>query len=195
MTSSTLARPARAWVTSRDGAATQLGRHVRDAGARAGQAAAATVATRPTRSVPRRARERIVRAHHVLARAAGTALTAAAVTAALSSTEITEGTVTTALLAEQSIRGVAAATVLATAWAFQDRRVMGLHRTIRCWMAAAAGVGVAHATWLCLASAATATSLQSRTATSVAALVLDTLLVAVPALLGCRAAAAPARTT
>jgi len=191
MTSSTLDRPTGLWVGSPDGAAAQLGRHARDARAVARQRReeqATTVPPRPTRSVPRRARERVVQPHHVLARVLGVSLTAAAVTAALASTELAQGTAGAALLAQLSIRGVAAATVLAAAWAFQDRRSMGARRTTRCWLAVSAGVGVAHATWLAMAAGTVSTDPQALTTTVAAALLADTVLVAVPALLGCRAA-------
>lgn len=190
MTSSTLDRPTGLRVGSPAGAAAQLGRHARDARAAARQRREERTATapRPTRSVPRRARERVVHPHHVLARVIGVGLTAAAVTAALASTEIAQGTAGAALLAELSIRGVAAATVLAAAWAFQDRRSMGARRTARCWLAASAGVGVAHATWLAMAAGTVSTDPRALTATVTATLLADTVLVAVPALLGCRAA-------
>ena len=196
MTSSTLDRPTGLRVGSPAGAAAQLGRHARDARAAARQRREerkVTAPPRPTRSVPRRARERVVHPHQVLGRVVGLALTAAAVTAALASTEIAQGTAGVALLAQLSIRGVAAATVLAAAWAFQDRRSMGARRTTRCWLAVSAGVGVAHATWLAMAAGTVSTDPRALATTVTAALLADTVLVAVPALLGCRAAGTQAR--
>jgi putative flippase GtrA len=126
----------------------------------------------------------------VLARVAGMAVAAVVVTAALGFEAIAAGTADVALLATLSVQGMAASAVLSAAWAFQDRRAMGRRLAVRCWTGVAVCLGLANACWLALAvPGPLADTLQARLTTAGATLALDTLLVAVPALLGARAAA------
>lgn len=190
MTSTTLDRPAR------PAALAPLGRHRRDARAVAAELRAESVDQRIERpGAGRHAAHARVGGRRVLARLAGMAVATVTVSAALGFEAITAGTADVPLLAVLSVQGMAASAVLSAAWAFQDRRALGRRLAVRCWTAVAACLGLVHAGWLALAvPGPVLDTLATRATTAGATLALDTLLVAVPALLGARAGAQDAGT-
>ena len=125
----------------------------------------------------------------VLGRVLGMIVTAAAVTTGLVSEAMAAGTLTLSQVAGSSVGGVATSAVLSSVWAYQDRRRTGAGSAVRTWTGVAFGVGLAHGTWLALVAPGPASELGAGLGTVALTVGLDTLLVAVPALLGVRAAA------
>ena len=186
MSSTILDRP------RRHPAPVQLGRHRRELQAEAAPRLHVVEPAAEARSRARHAARVSVGVAPVLGRVLGVVVAAAAVTAALASRAVPGGTAGPDLVAQLSVGGVGASTLIAMAWAFQDRRAFGTQRAARTWTAVAGGVGLAHATYLVLAVPGDlAGTLATRGWTGGATIVMDALIIAVPALLGIRAGAAP----
>ncbi len=144
----------------------------------------------PGRLAGRHAARGRVGAHRVAGRVLGMVLASVAVTYGLASQSLSAGTSSLEEVAGFSIPGVATSAVISTAWAYQDRRALGAWRTVRCWVAVAVGVGLAHGLWLAvLVPGPLSEDVPTRAWTAAVTLALDTLLVVAPALLGSRAAA------